>query len=89
MRTQLYDKADEYNTLYYTNNSYKQDTCEETLHDMCNTFFVFETITSGTTHMPYLCWIYNDDIQQECVGMNTCAVDRLNTLPTGKEMIFY
>ena len=34
--------------------------------------------------MPYLCWIYNDDIQQECVGINTCAVDMLNALPTDK-----
>ena len=25
MRTQFYDKADEYNPLDYTNNSYKQD----------------------------------------------------------------
>ena len=34
--------------------------------------------------MPYLCWIYNDDIQQECIGINTCAVDMLNALPTDK-----
>ena len=34
--------------------------------------------------MPYLCWIYNDDIQQECIGINTCAVDMLNVLPSDK-----
>ena len=34
--------------------------------------------------MPYLCWIYNDDTQQEFIGINTCAVDMLNVLPTGK-----
>ena len=32
--------------------------------------------------MPYLCWIYNDDIQQEVIGINICAVDMLNALPT-------
>jgi len=37
------------------------------------------------THMPYLCWIYNDGIQQECIGINTCAVDMLNALPTDKD----
>ena len=37
--------------------------------------------------MPYLCWIYNDDLQQECVGINTCAVDMLNALPTDKHDI--
>ena len=44
----------------------------------------FETITSEYKHMPHLCWIYNDDIQQEFIGMNICAVDMLNALPTGK-----
>ena len=39
--------------------------------------------------MPYLCWIYNDDIQQECIGINTCAVDMLNDLPTGKGEFTY
>ena len=34
--------------------------------------------------MPYLCWVYNDDIQQGVIGINTCAVDMLNALPTGK-----
>ena len=30
--------------------------------------------------MPYLCWHYNDDTEQECIGINTCAVDMLNAL---------
>ena len=37
--------------------------------------------------MPYLCWIYNDDIQHECIGSNTCAVDMLNALPTDNKSI--
>ena len=37
--------------------------------------------------MPYLCWIYNDDIQQEFIGSNSCAVDMLNALPTDKKEI--
>ena len=47
-------------------------------------FFDFETITSEYKHMPYLCWIYNDGIQQEFIGINTCAVDMLNALPYDK-----
>ena len=38
--------------------------------------------------MPYLCWIYNDDIQQEFIGINTCAVCKLNALPTDKGETF-
>ena len=34
--------------------------------------------------MPYLCRAYNDDIQHEFIGINTCAVDMLNALPTDK-----
>ena len=37
--------------------------------------------------MPYLCWIYNDDIQQEFIGINTCAVAMLTALPTDKKEI--
>ena len=37
--------------------------------------------------MPYLCWIHNDDIQQEFIGVNNCAVDVLNALPTDKKDI--
>ena len=35
--------------------------------------------------MPYLCWVYNDGIQQEFIGINTCAVGMLNALPNGKK----
>ena len=34
--------------------------------------------------MPYLCWVYNDDVQQEFLGINNCAVDMLNALPHDK-----
>ena len=37
--------------------------------------------------MPYLCWIYNGDIQQEFISINTCAVDMLNALPTDNKEI--
>ena len=46
--------------------------------------FGFEAITSEYKHMPYLCWVYNDDMQQESFGINTRAVDMLNALPTDK-----
>ena len=49
--------------------------------------FGFEIITSEYKHMPYLCWIYNGDIQQEFIGINTCSVDMLNALPTDKKEI--
>ena len=44
-------------------------------------------MTSESKHMPYLCWIYHDDIQQECVGINTCTINMSNALPTGKHEI--
>ena len=31
-------------------------------------FFDFEANTSENIHTPYLCWVYNDDIQQELLG---------------------
>ena len=37
--------------------------------------------------MPYLCWIYNDDLQQECIGVENCVIDMLNALPTDKNDI--
>ena len=39
--------------------------------------------------MSYLCWVYSDDIQQEFIGINTCAVDMLNALPTDKGGILF
>ena len=83
----MYDKAGENNTLGYTKSSYKQGITEETINDLNKTFFDFETTTSGEKHMPYLCCFWNDDIQQECVGINTCAADMLNALPTDKNEI--
>ena len=49
--------------------------------------FDFETIPSGVKHEPYLCWIWNDEIQQEFVGIDNCAVDILYNLPTDKHEI--
>ena len=37
--------------------------------------------------MPYPCWIYTGDTQQEFIGIDTCAVDMLNALPTDKKEI--
>ena len=34
MHTQVHDKVDEYNTLGYTKNPYKQDKSEETINDI-------------------------------------------------------
>ena len=47
MHTQLYDKVDEYNSLDYTNNYYKQEKSEETINYTYKLCFGFETITSG------------------------------------------
>ena len=44
-------------------------------------WFDVETFTNGVKHEPYLCWIYNNDIQQEFIGSNMCAQDMLNALP--------
>ena len=37
--------------------------------------------------MPYLCWLYNDDTQQEFTGINQCAIDMLNALQTDNDEI--
>ena len=47
-------------------------------------FFDLETITSEYKHLPYLCWAYNGDKQQEFTGIDKRAVDMLNALPHGK-----
>ena len=52
-----------------------------------NILFGVETITNGVKHEPYLCWICNIDIQQEFIGINTCAQDMVNALPTDKKYI--
>ena len=87
MRTQLYDKVDEYTTLDYTSKYYKQESFKETNSDLYEIFVGFEITTSESKHVPYLCWIYNDDIQQECVGINICAIDILNASPTDENEI--
>ena len=61
------------------------ETYEERNTYRYNTFFDFETITHGVKHEPYLCWIYNNGIQQEFIGINTCAQDMLSALPTDKK----
>ena len=53
--------------------------------DQYGLFFDLEAIASEYKHMPHLCWIHNDDIQQEFIGINTCAVDMLSALPTDKK----
>ena len=50
-------------------------------------FFDFETIPSGVKHEPYLCWVWNGEIDKEFVGIDNCAVDMLNDLPTDKHEI--
>ena len=54
--TQFYDKVDDYGTLEYTDNSYKQEYSEKPKHYYA-LLFEFETITSEEKHMPYLCCI--------------------------------
>lgn len=52
-------------------------------------FFDVETVTSGEQYMPHLCWIYNDDIQHEFIGINTYAIGMLSNLTTGKHDILF
>ena len=86
MNTQFYDKVDEYKTLYYKKKCILEGYVEK-YQDHYTILFDFETISNGVKHEPYLCWIYNADIQQEFVGINSCDVDMLNGLPTGKKEI--
>ena len=39
MHTQFHDKVGEYNTLYCTKHSYKQEKFEETVHDLYKILF--------------------------------------------------
>ena len=84
LNTQFYDKVDAYNTLEYNEKNCRLEEYVEKDKHQYKIFFDFETITSEEKHMPYLCWIYNDDIQQEFIGINSCAVDMLNALPHDK-----
>ena len=84
LNTQFYDKVNDYKTLQHNETNCRLEEYVEKDKNQYKIFFGFETITSEYKHMPHLCWIYNDDIQQEFIGMNICAVDMLNALPTGK-----
>ena len=59
LNTQFHDKVGDSKTLHYNERGFRLE------EHQYNTFFGFETITSEYKHMPYLCCIYNDDIQQE------------------------
>ena len=87
LNTQFYDTIDEYNTLEDDTNNCRLEEYTETVNYYYKLFFDFETITSGVKHEPYLCWIWNDEIQQEFVGIDNCAIDILNNLPTDKHDI--
>ena len=83
LNTQFYYKTEEYKTLYYNNKLHIRK-IRRTNTTLQNILFDFGTITSGSIHKPYLCWIYNDETQQESVGVDNCAIDMLNNLPTDK-----
>ena len=85
LNTQFYYKVDDYKTLEYNLTNCRLEEYVEINKDQYGKLFDFETITSEYKHMPYLCWIYNDDLQQDFIGINTCAVDMLNALPTDKK----
>ena len=69
--------------LEYTDKSYKTGEYSEKPKNYYKIFFGFETVTTELKkHMPYLCWNYNGDIQQELTGISQCAIDMLNALPT-------
>ena len=84
LNTQFYYKVNDYKTLEYNLNCILEEYVAK-YKDQYKMFFDFETSTSEYKHMPYPCWIYNDDIQQEFIGINTCAADMLNALPTDKK----
>ena len=63
LNTQFYDKVDDYKTLEYNSKNCGLEEYVET-YDQYKVFFDFETITPECKHMPYLCWVYNDDIKQ-------------------------
>ena len=84
LNTQFYDKVDGYKTLQYNETNCRLEEYVKKDKNQYNIFFDFETITSEYKHMPYLCWIYNDEIQQEFTGINQCATDLLHSLPHGK-----
>ena len=58
LKTQFYDKVEDYKTLEYNEHNCKLQKYEENKKNHYKIFFDFETITSETTHIPYLCWSY-------------------------------
>ena len=86
LNTQCHYKVNDYNALEYTWKVADQKNVKRN-KDQYKIFFGFETITSEYKHMPYLCWSDNDDTQQEFIGINKCAADMLNALPTDKKEI--
>ena len=84
LNTQFHDKVNDYKTLEYNFKNCRLEEYVERSKDQYGIFFDFETITSEYKHMPYLCWICNG-IQREFIGINTCAVDIFNALPTDKK----
>ena len=87
LKTQFYDKVEDYKTLEPIKKNCRLEEYVERNKDQYRIFFDCETITPEYKHMPYLCWFYNEDIRQEFIGINKCAVDMLNALPTGKKEI--
>ena len=85
LNTQFYDRIEEYKALEHNKKNCILEECGEKLKDYYNIFFDFEAITSGATHEAYLCWVYNDKIQQEFVGVDNCVLDMLNNIPTDKQ----
>ena len=88
LNTQFYYKVEDYKALEYNKKNCRLEEYVERNKDQYQIPFDFETIISEYKHMPYLCWIYNDDIQQEFTGINKCAVDMSNALPHDKGYIF-
>ena len=79
-----FNKGNGYKTLEYNLENCRLEEYVERNEVQYGIFFDFETITSEYKHMPYLCWICNG-IQREFIGINTCAVDIFNALPTDKK----
>ena len=65
LNAQFYDKVDDCKTLQYNATNCRLEGYVDKGKNQYKIFFGFETITSEYKHMPYLCWVYNGDIQQE------------------------
>ena len=66
MKTQFYDKVDEYETLEYTKNSYRLEEYKEKDKEHYKIFFDFETITSEEniclTYAGFITTIYKKNL---------------------------